>query len=241
MDGDCTVEASFVQEAVEVLRSEEQVAAVCGWRTEREPTRNPYHRVCDVEWHQGGSGDVGAFGGDVMIRAASFTAANGYDESLIAGEDPELSARLRERGGLIRRLDRTATLHDIDMRSWRQWWRRADRSGYAFAAVAERTRSMSVPVFADETRRAVRWGLVVPVVALLLARPTRGWSVLAVLGRTVLSGVRAARTVDEGRPSADRVAWGLSCALSVYPNVVGIARHFRERRRGERTLLIEYK
>ena len=68
-----------------------------------------------------------------MIRAAAFVAVAGYRNDLIAGEDPELSVRLRKAGWRIWRLSNEMTLHDAAMTRFSQWWKRSVRCGWAYA------------------------------------------------------------------------------------------------------------
>ena len=56
-----------------------------------------------------------AFGGIVMLRAKAVEEVGGYREDLIAGEEPELSVRLRRTGWRIWRLDAEMTMHDAGM------------------------------------------------------------------------------------------------------------------------------
>ncbi len=65
---------------------------------------------------------------------------DGFDASLIAGEEPELCRRLRARGDQILHVDRPMTGHDLAMTRWQQYWRRAVRAGHAYAEVAARFR-----------------------------------------------------------------------------------------------------
>ena len=59
-------------------------------------------------------------------------------EDLIAGEDPELSYRIRQSGWQILRIDAQMTTHDINMSTFRQYLKRAYRSGHAYAEIALR-------------------------------------------------------------------------------------------------------
>ena len=68
-------------------------------------------------------------GGDVLIRAEAFRQIGGYNPTLIAGEDPELSVRLRQHGWTILRIDAEMTLHDMAMTRFGQWWKRARAIG----------------------------------------------------------------------------------------------------------------
>lgn len=116
---------------------DEKTAAVCGRRKERYPDKNIFHRLTEMEWRY----ELGVcryFGGDVLIKRDILERTNGFDEALVAGEDPELSYRIRETGQRILRIDASMTTHDINMSSLRQYWKRALRSGYAYAEIGLR-------------------------------------------------------------------------------------------------------
>ena len=68
-----------------------------------------------------------------MVRVEAFRQVGGYNAELIAGEDPDLAVRIRQHGWIILRIDAEMTLHDMAMTRFGQWWKRCDRSGFAFA------------------------------------------------------------------------------------------------------------
>ncbi|NWG92335.1 MAG: glycosyltransferase family 2 protein, partial [Parvularculaceae bacterium] len=108
IDGDCALAGGWIETARAVLDANSDVAAVCGRRREIRPDASVYNRLCDIEWDTP-IGDAQACGGDVMMRADAFFAVGGYRASLIAGEEPELCLRLREKGLKIVRLDADMT------------------------------------------------------------------------------------------------------------------------------------
>jgi GT2 family glycosyltransferase len=134
VDGDCEIVAGWMETASRALRDGEgeKLAVVCGRRRERHPEASVYNTLVDIEWNTP-VGIAKACGGDAMFRADAFREAGGYNPSIIAGEEPELCLRLRRRGWIIRRLDAEMTLHDADMTRFRQWWKRAERAGHAYA------------------------------------------------------------------------------------------------------------
>ena len=75
------------------------------------PEASVYNRLCDFEWDTP-VGDAEACGGDFLARAAAFGSVGGFDERMIAGEEPELCYRLRRGGWRIHRADHAMTLHD---------------------------------------------------------------------------------------------------------------------------------
>jgi glycosyltransferase involved in cell wall biosynthesis len=169
VDGDCEFEDGWLQTAKHFLDCRPSVAVVCGRRRERYPEQSFYNRLCDEEWNTP-VGEAEASGGDALVRASVFAAADGYDPDLIAGEEPEFCSRLRRQGWIVWRLDAPMTVHDAAMNLFQQWWRRALRSGYGYAQVWHKTkRCPGRAVFGRELGRAVMWTLGVPVAAIVAA------------------------------------------------------------------------
>jgi GT2 family glycosyltransferase len=131
-DGDTTVDKNWISEAVKNIDS--KTAAIFGWRKEVYPRKNYFHFIADLEWTEPKS-EATFFGGDVLIRKTVLEETGGYDESLTAGEDPELSARIRSKGWKIKGVDTLMCYHDINMAHFRQYFARSARSGYAYAEV----------------------------------------------------------------------------------------------------------
>lgn len=166
VDGDCEFEEGWLLRAHAFLEAQTKVAAVCGRRRERDPDASFYNRIFNEEWDTP-IGRTDMCGGDVLMRADALTAAGGYDPALIAGEEPELCARMRQLGWVIWRLDFPMTIHDAAMHQFSQWWRRALRSGYGYAQVWHKTRrSPGGAVFKRELMRALLWVCAVPAAAI---------------------------------------------------------------------------
>ena len=51
VDGDCEVDAAWLDTAHDFLRANDSVAAVFGRRRERYPERSVFNRLCDMEWN----------------------------------------------------------------------------------------------------------------------------------------------------------------------------------------------
>lgn len=131
VDGDCQVRESWLPAALPKLAAEADLAVVCGRRRERFPDRTLYNFLCDVEWDTP-VGDAAACGGDAIYKVTVFSEVEGFNDTFIAGEEPELCFRIRQKGYRICRIDEEMTLHDADMTKFQQWWKRCKRSGYAF-------------------------------------------------------------------------------------------------------------
>ncbi len=237
LDGDCELATGWLAAASTFLDAHPEIAAVCGRRLERFPDASVYNRLCDIEWNTP-VGAARAFGGDVLIRVQALAAVGGYREDLIAGEEPELCVRLRAAGLGIWRLQHDMTWHDAGMTRWSQWWRRNVRSGHAFAEGAWLHGAPPERHFVAETRRALLWGLVLPV-ALLLA--TAAWSPLAWLWLVYpLQWLRIALRL---RAAGQAIPWTQSAFFvqGRFAEAVGALRFWWGRGTARRSAIIEYK
>ena len=165
LDGDCEMKDSWPQTACSFLRSHPDVAAVCGGLRERNPDKTIYNWLCAVEWNQP-VGEVRAFGGNVAIRVSALKNVDGYRDEVIAAEEDELCVRLRAVGWRIWRLTQEMALHDADMTSFAQWWRRSKRCGYAYAVGSYLHGASAERHFVWESRRALIWGIWLPLACL---------------------------------------------------------------------------
>jgi GT2 family glycosyltransferase len=241
VDGDCEIAPGFLEAAVELLGRRAEVVAVCGWRRERHPEQTPYNTICDVEWRAGPAGEIRFFGGDVMVRADALATVGGYDDGLIAGEDPDLSVRLRAAGGRLERLDRVATIHDVAMTRARQWWTRATRCGHCYAQLSDIHDDNPERPFAHEARRSWLWGLALPAVAVGLAPSSLGLS-LGLLGAYPAQAWRTYRgSRRAGFTPRESALWSASCTLAKLPESVGVLKYRLGKLMGRRSTLIEYK
>jgi glycosyltransferase involved in cell wall biosynthesis len=241
VDGDCEVAAGWVATAVAALAASPRVAVVCGRRRERHPEASVYNRLCDFEWDTP-IGEALACGGDAMMRVAAVVEVDGYDDRLIAGEEPDLCLRLRRRGHLILRLGAEMTLHDAAMTRFGQWWRRSVRAGHAFAEGAARYGRAPERHWMRETRSLVLWGGLLPLGALLLAPPTRGASLAALAALYLLQLVRIYRWERRGgRSPADARTLAAFLLLAKFPELQGAVQFAALALAGRRSQVIDYK
>jgi glycosyltransferase involved in cell wall biosynthesis len=137
VDGDCVVQAGWMDAALAVLEKTPEISCVFGQCVEMYPKQSIYMRTCGLNWYVA-PGDYRFCGGNSMWRM-SIIAANGYfDEDISFGEEPDLCYRVRQRGGRILCIDVPMVTHDLGMLRFDQYWRRAVNSGRAYATVAAR-------------------------------------------------------------------------------------------------------
>ena len=230
VDGDCTVDAAWIETATAWLDTHPEVAVVCGRRRETRPEASVYNRLCDMEW-DGPAGQVLACGGDALARLAALVQVGGYRDDLIAGEEPEMCVRLRAAGWAIWRLADEMTLHDARMTRFSQWWQRSKRAGHAFAEGAALHGAPPERHWVAETRRALIWGAALPL-----------GIVLAGLAQPMLFGLALIYPAQVMRLSARRGwAWGIFTVLGKFAEAAGALRFYAGRALWRRAGLIEYK
>ncbi|WP_405404622.1 glycosyltransferase [Paracoccus sp. Ld10] len=231
IDGDCILQPEWLPAAVRTLQDAPELAVVAGRRRELFPERSVYNWLCDLEWDTP-VGEARAVGGDMLIRHDAIRAVGGFRESLIAGEEPEMCVRLRAAGWRIRRLPVEMTLHDADITRFGQWWRRSKRAGHAFAEGAALHGAAPERHWVAETRRALIWGLALPIIAVLgalLVHPV----MLALL---LVYPLQVARL--SSRLGRKRAVYTL---LGKFPEALGAVQFYLNRLRNRRGMLIEYK
>ena len=162
LDGDCILEPDWIKQALSFIQNNPEIAVVCGRRSEIHPDQSIYNTMCDMEWDTP-IGLSKACGGDALFSVSTFIAANGYRDSLIAGEEPELCIRIRQLGFKVWRLDAAMTRHDAAIFKFSQWWKRSKRTGYAYAEGAYLHGSPPENHWVTERNRGLIWALVIPL------------------------------------------------------------------------------
>jgi len=224
MDADTVLHPSWFQRASAAL--DESTVAVCGHRREKYPEKNTYHRFTDMEWHYE-KGPCRYFGGEVLVRRSVLETTGGFDENLVAGEDPELSYRIRQKGWQIVRIDAPMSIHDINMTTFRQYLKRAYRSGYAYAEIALRfIRNPEKLWLKESIRILVKALLPIGLVIAGILTGNTGWGIL--LGLLIL--VRPLFNLGRMKQSFQQpwryvLLYAGHTALVVYPQFWGMLRY----------------
>lgn len=235
VDGDCVVAPGWVATARGFLDAAPDHAVACGRRREAHPEASVYNRLCDREWDTP-IGEATACGGDALIRRAALDQIGGYRDDLIAGEEPEMCLRLRRKGWKIRRLEAEMTLHDARLMRFGQWWTRTRRAGHAFAEGAALHGAGTERHWVAETRRALFWGAGLPALILVLAffQPPA-------LALALVYPVQIWRLARRSGYSRAAWEWAAFTVLGKFPEAIGVLSFWRDRMRGRKSGLIEYK
>ena len=240
IDGDCVLRLGWVDQAREYLDTHDKAAAVCARRREEHAQQTVYNGIVNIDWDIS-PGEVPYVGGDSLIRVEPMQAAGGWPVELIAGEEPDLCFRMRKQGWQIIRLDCEATLHDVAMTRFSQYWRRSVRSGHAYLEVGLRHRDSVGRPWLRMTVSNMAYGLVLPVIA--IAGAWWHWLVPVVIGllyvRLVIAMTRSCLKRDYGfKLSLAYALCNTSCKAAGAFGAIGFV---VGRLVGRRSMLIEYK
>jgi GT2 family glycosyltransferase len=236
IDGDCQLDRDWLETAASFLGKRPELALVCGRRRELHPEKSIYNAMCDLEWDTP-VGKATECGGDFLVRVEAFQSVDGFAPALIAGEEPDLCVRLREKGWSLWRLDAEMTRHDAAITRFGQWWLRNVRAGHAFAEVAGRHGGSDFGIWKRSRGRAMVWGGLPLLIAagVVLVHP----ALLALLLVYPLQVVRLALR----SPATRETRWtsAFFAVLGKFPELQGIAKFHINRFLKKRHTIIEYK
>ena len=240
IDGDCELFPGWLEAGLEFLEEHPATAVASGRLRERYPGASVYNRLCDLEWNAP-VGSETSCGGNAMMRLTALSECNGFDDSLIAGEEPELCFRLRQRGWVIQRLMAEMAFHDAAMHSFRQWWRRSRRAGTAVAHGYCLHGRSPERFCRRELMSLLSWGLGLPALTLLIACFS-SWAALLLLAYPAQVLRLRRRFLKAGRiPRTDCGLYALHCVASKFPGLVGVLGILSDKLLARRSRLIEYK
>jgi glycosyltransferase involved in cell wall biosynthesis len=239
-DGDTVVDRNWLRLGAQSL-ADPHILGVSGQRRELAPHATVYNFWTDQDWI-GEPGECDVVGGDALFRRSDLERVGGYDPALIAGEERDLSHRLlRTTGGKMLFRAELMTQHDIDMTRFGQYWKRAVRSGWAYAEVGSRYPDLTA------WRRVVRKNMLhlvffsaVLAAGVALRSP---WPIAAWLGLVVAAWLRQAwrHRAQTGSPRG-ALLYAAHLILAKIPVCVGHLQYFWNRlRRAAPRQLIEYR
>jgi len=237
VDGDCELFESWLRAGLTELDSREAAVVVCGRIREHDPDRTIYQQLFDIELDLQ-AGPTTHCGGIFLVRANAFEAVNGFRPEIVAGEEPELCARLRKKGGEIWRLDTDMAYHDSDISRFGHWWKRMVRGGQAY------TEGFLLHHESREGRAVASilfWGLLLPLVTLVSSWWILGWS-LIFLALYPLQFLRIwRREVVAGRSGRIARAQAFFMLVAKFAQIVGMCRLLLFRVLRRHPTSIEYK
>jgi cellulose synthase/poly-beta-1,6-N-acetylglucosamine synthase-like glycosyltransferase len=243
LDGDTVLDPKFVADSLNDF-DRPKTAIVWGHRREIHSDQSVFNRVLDLDWIYA-PGIVEFCGGDALMRRAVLEQTGGFDETLIAGEEPEMCRRIRALGFEIVHVDLPMTGHDLAMTSPKQYWRRATRAGYAYAEVSRRFTNTAMPFWEEDARRNRNRAAMLLSIPIIGAAATLWWGVWPLAGSAAVLLSLVLRTAWKARWKSRNwgtlLLYGIHSHLQQFPIYWGQMQYERDQRAGRRRGLIEYK
>jgi len=221
LDGDCEIVEGWLDRAMELMRQRPDVVWTCGRIIELFPDKSLYNRLRGLEWNWLPEGEVGGSAGNGLARVSAIREVGAFNGDLIAGADWEICLRLRQHGGKIYSLDTDMCRHDSAMYSYGSWWRRNLRAGHVWAEGVWMHGRDPERYKVKEWTSNLLWGFVLPVIALALAWPTHGWSLLLLLLHPLKMAQVAWRARKRGFSPSDSRLFAIFCIVDKTPMALG--------------------
>lgn len=241
LDGDCELHAGWLNAAQAAMGNQRECAIVCGTLQEKAPERSIYNRLCQLEWRRP-TGRIDACGGIFLARTEALIQSGGFNDTLIAGEEPELCLRLRAQKWTIHAIPELMASHDADMTKFGQWWKRSIRAGFSYAQGYSMHGHRPERFRRREVRSILAYGLAAPLLAVASAWHTFGLSIVVLLlcYRRLYCKVRTVRIADGDFPS-DAIVYARFVVIGKFAQAIGVIRFHCNRMLRRRNQLIEYK
>lgn len=242
VDGDCVLSDGWLEAARQAMLSDSKRAVVVGHLQECNPDGSIYNRLCALEWRSpaGDLENYGALGGISMTRASVFRDLGGFNVNVIAGEDSEFGVRLSLAGYRVTKINHDMAIHDANMTTFGQWWKRSVRAGHAIGQRAHLNGNTVVKDCVKERKSTLCWGVLLPLLALLLLMPTRGLSLLILLAYFVLGLKVYLFRRNQNESISDAVIYAKFIVLGKFANGLGLLKFYFNRFK-QRYEIIEYK
>lgn len=241
IDGDCTLDCDWISTALAELERDDSFAIVCGRRREKLPHKSIYNQMCDIEWDTP-IGETKSCGGDFLARVSAIKEVRGFNQDVIAGEEPEMCLRLRQNGWFIKRISAEMTLHDAAITQLKQYWKRSERCGHAYAQGVYLHGLKADRFRVKELSSTVFWVLVIPAIVLAISAI---YLPLALMLTCYLLLMPIKIWWVKRRMSSERkiipYAYGFLTFFGKYPEMLGATKFFINLIFNKKNKIIEYK
>jgi GT2 family glycosyltransferase len=232
IDADCELAEGWLAAAYDFLEKHSNNVAVCGRLREKNVNLSIYARQCDMSWYIP-PGEIESCGGIATIKASIFKKLNGFNETLIAGEEAELYERARAKGYKVNCIDAFMGLHDSAIVSLKQWWVRNIRTGFVYSD------NTIVVNYSRQKRGILVWAIFIPL--FIIALSLINVFALSLLLLYPLQSLRIASKLKIPYSFKDKLLEGTLCVLAKYPQVLGVVKYHFNKLLNISTKIIEYK
>ena len=188
IDGDCQLVDGWLQQGFTALKENNKRAAIVGHLQEMHPEKSVYNKLCSMEWKSAPSDvlNCGSFGGISIIRTSIFQELGGFNPDIIAGEEPNFCLRMNAAGYHVTKIDVEMAIHDAEITKFSQWWQRVVREGHSIGQGALLSKQAGANDMQKESMSTWLWGLILPLIIIVGAIPSKGLSLILTGGYLVL-------------------------------------------------------
>jgi GT2 family glycosyltransferase len=232
IDGDCEMDAGWLPDVMSAFKEQSTVAVVSGRLREKHRNTSVYMRLCDMGWYKP-EGLINACGGIATYRRNVFENLDGFNASLIAGEEPELCLRIRNAGWKILNLNVDMGTHDSAMTRFSQWWTRSVKVGFGYM------NGLEWGGWSKQYKSALFWGLL-PFLILFLALIISNICWLLFFLYPVQMYRIFKNVSGDNLSRKDKLIYAFFCMLSKFPESQGIMIYFLNKIRAK-SHVIQYK
>lgn len=240
VDGDCKVSEGWLKTALGTIKSHQDVAAVFGRRREEFPDNTLYNQIVDMEW-ENPVGESHSCGGDALMRMKALDEVRGYNDSLIAGEEPEMCLRMRRKGWKILSIGHEMTLHDANITRFGQLWKRSVRCGHAYFEGFVMHGISGDGYRIKQVLSVSFWTLFIPFVSIGLIPISKGLSLILMMSYGLLwYRIRKWRIGMNGS-SVHASRYAAFYTIAKFAELQGMVQYIFNRIINKKTEIIEYK
>ena len=240
IDGDCELAPGWLEIAIGTIAQRTDVAIIVGSLREKLRNRSVYNRLCDMEWNLP-AGETNDCGGILLMRTSAFVEAEGFHPDIIAGEDSELCYRLRRLGFKALRLDHEMARHDANIEKFGQWWRRAKRSGHAYAEAYALHGSEPGRFRRRQILSVLLWTIGLPIITIVSIWLLGPFGLILLLGYPALICRIFAHRLKIGDEKFDAILYALFNTIGKFAELLGLLAYWNRRFRKMQPRIIEYK
>lgn len=179
VDGDCELSMDWIRSGVSFLEKHPQHGAISGFLTELAPDASVFNFLCSLEWDRT-IGELRSCGGLAMVRVEAFVKAGGFDIQLVAGEEAQLYGAMRDNGWKVERIALPMAVHDANITSFKDWFRRSARGGKATYLAFQHYKGSAKKEATPELVRTFAWsGIGILGLFFSITSPTWGFTLLS--------------------------------------------------------------
>jgi GT2 family glycosyltransferase len=240
MDGDCELLSGWIEAAVAKLEANQNIGIVSGRRTERYPEVSIYNELIDIEWNTP-IGETLAVLGDMCVKVEAFKKVNGFDETIIAAEDDDFCLRTKKAGFKTFRIDADMSLHDANILTLSQWFRRSKRGGHGYANIHHIHGHPPLNYFQRQIKSVVFWGFIAPLgfLVCLFYAPLIALLFFLAYSASIVGAIL--RKKKEKKPLKTAIYYGILIFTGKVPEFIGMLQFYKNHLLSNKHQLIEYK